>query len=240
MTQWQLPFDRSTTPADGEFGNWAQWRKNMGLGRHRGHDFAPGRGKSIPALADGVVVNTQYDTTGKRTVLGNVIEVRADDGMFYGFAHMAEQPAYKVGQRVRRGDILGHVGSTGTATTGPHLHMTLSDHEDGIFAGTSIDPIAYILARVSAPVTPPPVTGNGDVWNTYQNGWLGRGTQGPKVARMQVALKKGYPAYAKNIATDGDFGPFTESVVKEFQRRSGLTPDGLAGPKMFAKLGLAW
>lgn len=52
-----------------------------------------------------------------------------------------------------------------------------------------------------------------------------------RVKKLQAGLNKAFPAYA-NFAGNGDgkFGPYTAQVVKEFQRRSGLKPDGVVGP----------
>lgn len=67
---------------------------------------------------------------------------------------------------------------------------------------------------------------------------LRRGSKGQAVKNLQQRLKTGYPAYAKNIGVDGDFGPTTERIVKEFQRRSGLKADGIVGPATYRKLGM--
>lgn len=55
------------------------------------------------------------------------------------------------------------------------------------------------------------------------------GSKGPDVKWLQQFLNNKYPAYSK-LVVDGDFGPATERVVKEFQRRSGLLADGIVGP----------
>jgi hypothetical protein len=67
-------------------------------------------------------------------------------------------------------------------------------------------------------------------------GALKVGSKGPAVAALQGLLNRMFPAYSK-LVVDGDFGPATETVVKEFQRRSGLNPDGIVGPLTKSKLG---
>lgn len=70
---------------------------------------------------------------------------------------------------------------------------------------------------------------------------LRRGATGPAVRELQTQLARRYPAYRHAhgaLAVDGDFGPRTEAWVRELQRRSGLTADGIAGPKTYAVLGL--
>lgn len=65
---------------------------------------------------------------------------------------------------------------------------------------------------------------------------LRRGSRGAQVTDLQRELKANFPLYAKNLVVDGDYGPKTEEAVREFQRRSGLTPDGIVGPKTWARL----
>ena len=64
---------------------------------------------------------------------------------------------------------------------------------------------------------------------------LRKGSKGKYVQLLQMKLKdKGYDL--GKWGDDGDFGSATESAVKAFQRNSGLTADGVAGPKTWAKL----
>lgn len=63
--------------------------------------------------------------------------------------------------------------------------------------------------------------------------------RGERVKALQRRLNAGYPAYS-NLEVDGEFGPLTEAVVREFQRRSGLVVDGIAGPATLAALGLSF
>lgn len=54
------------------------------------------------------------------------------------------------------------------------------------------------------------------------------GDRGPAVLALQTFLLRSYPSYARFTAT-GFFGDATKAAVEEFQRRSGLTPDGVVG-----------
>lgn len=65
---------------------------------------------------------------------------------------------------------------------------------------------------------------------------LRRGSKGSDVKRLQSELNRVFPAYPGTLKVDGDFGHATEATVKEFQRRAGLTVDGVVGPKTRAKL----
>ena len=60
------------------------------------------------------------------------------------------------------------------------------------------------------------------------------GSRGEAVKRMQIALV----AAGFNIEPDGDFGPKTDAAVKAFQRREGLTADGVVGPMTLTALGM--
>lgn len=63
------------------------------------------------------------------------------------------------------------------------------------------------------------------------------GSTGPCVRKLQKVLNREYPLYP-DLDVDGQYGPQTEAVVKEFQRRGDLTDDGVAGPATLVKLGL--
>jgi len=81
---------------------------------HLGTDYAAPTGTPIWSTADGVVIKSSY-TRGN----GNYVKVRHNDKYTTQYLHMSKRNA-KVGQRVKQGDIIGYVGSTGLAT-GPHV-----------------------------------------------------------------------------------------------------------------------
>lgn len=72
----------------------------------------------------------------------------------------------------------------------------------------------------------------------YFTGLLYIGSKGPQVSELQRRLKAAYKSYAGNLPVDGDFGPLTDAAVREFQRRSRLTVDGIVGPQTAAALKL--
>ncbi len=83
-------------------------------------------------------------------------------------------------------------------------------------------------------VTPRPATAG-----RYADVLLQRGSTGPQVAELQRRLRYAYAAYAGDLEIDGDFGPATEAVVREFQHRTtGLVIDGIVGPATAAALRL--
>jgi murein DD-endopeptidase MepM/ murein hydrolase activator NlpD len=85
---------------------------------HAGIDFAAAYGSPIYAVTDGIV-----SYSGRHGGHGNYVRIQHAGGLATGYAHMS-QIAASVGQRVRRGQVIGYVGSTGLST-GPHLHYEL-------------------------------------------------------------------------------------------------------------------
>jgi peptidoglycan hydrolase-like protein with peptidoglycan-binding domain len=69
--------------------------------------------------------------------------------------------------------------------------------------------------------------------------YLQRGSVGHGVAEAQLALNAHVLAGLPLLAIDGIFGPKTDRATVDFQRRNGLKPDGIIGPKTREKLGLA-
>lgn len=84
---------------------------------HKGVDFAAARGTPIMAAGDGVV-----EKAGPYGSFGNYVRIRHAQGYKTAYAHMnAIRKGVRAGARVRQGDVIGTVGSTGRST-GPHLH----------------------------------------------------------------------------------------------------------------------
>jgi murein DD-endopeptidase MepM/ murein hydrolase activator NlpD len=82
---------------------------------HAGLDFKAGHGTPIYAVTDGTV---QF--AGRNGGHGNFVKINHGGGLATGYAHMS-RIAVSSGTRVRRGQVIGYVGSTGLST-GPHLH----------------------------------------------------------------------------------------------------------------------
>lgn len=86
---------------------------------HNGLDIAQNKGKNIIASNEGVIVYSDY-----MKVTGNTIIIDHGGNVFTGYAHMNSR-LVDLGKKVRRGELIGTVGSTGFST-GPHLHFTFS------------------------------------------------------------------------------------------------------------------
>ncbi|QSX05462.1 M23 family metallopeptidase [Sedimentibacter sp. zth1] len=102
---------------------------------HRGLDFAVPSGTPIVAAADGEIVRSDYSKS-----YGNVIEIKHNDTYSTVYAHNARLLA-KVGDKVKKGDIISLSGNTGVST-GPHLHFEIKQN------GNPIDPFDMLNLKV--------------------------------------------------------------------------------------------
>jgi murein DD-endopeptidase MepM/ murein hydrolase activator NlpD len=91
------------------------------LARHEGLDFTAMQGTPILATADGTVTRSGWEDT-----YGNIVEVTHAEGFMTRYAHISKRHVTE-GQRVKRGQHIADVGSTGRST-GPHLHYEVFRH----------------------------------------------------------------------------------------------------------------
>ena len=94
---------------------------------HSGLDFKARYGTPIVAVTDGRVTGA-----GRMGGCGNTVRLRHDASLDTRYCHMS-RVAVNRGQSVRRGQVIGYVGSTGLST-GPHLHYEMYRN------GRAIDP----------------------------------------------------------------------------------------------------
>jgi len=95
---------------------------NRGGEFHRGIDLAAPQGEPIYASKAGTVVKAEFHPSW-----GNYVAIEHEDGTTALYAHQQEYQV-KVGDKVKQGQIIGYVGSTGNST-GSHLHFELClDH----------------------------------------------------------------------------------------------------------------
>ncbi|MDX1293245.1 MAG: M23 family metallopeptidase [Hyphomonas sp.] len=84
---------------------------------HKGTDFAAPTGTPIYAAGNGTI-----ERASRYGGYGNYVRIRHANNYKTAYAHMSRYgPGVRAGKRVRQGDVIGYVGSTG-ASTGPHLH----------------------------------------------------------------------------------------------------------------------
>lgn len=82
---------------------------------HAGLDFAASYGTPIHAVTDG-----RIESAGRAGGCGNAVKINHGGGLETRYCHMSRM-AVRAGQRVKRGQVIGYVGSTGLST-GAHLH----------------------------------------------------------------------------------------------------------------------
>lgn len=98
---------------------------------HDGIDFAGKMGSDIISVASGVVV-----TSGVKNGYGNVVEVNHGNGFSTRYGHCSKN-LVKVGDVVKKGQVIALMGSTGRST-GPHVHFEVYKN------GRTVDPSSYI------------------------------------------------------------------------------------------------
>ncbi|MCH7853249.1 MAG: M23 family metallopeptidase [Proteobacteria bacterium] len=112
-------FGRRTDPFTGKSAN------------HRGIDFAGKQGAEIIAVADGVVT-----WSAARYGYGEMVEITHGNGYATRYAHNSEN-LVRVGEEVRKGQVVALMGETGRAT-GPNLHFEV------LLRGQQINPVKFV------------------------------------------------------------------------------------------------
>ena len=115
-------------------------REHPGLGARRAHkgiDLSAPTGTPIRASADGVVEKAEWFGG-----YGLFVGLDHGGGMETRYGHMS-RVAVAEGQQVRKGDIIGYVGSTGRST-GPHLHYEVR------VSGEAVNPLPYMQGKGDA------------------------------------------------------------------------------------------
>ncbi|HLU94497.1 MAG TPA: M23 family metallopeptidase [Membranihabitans sp.] len=100
---------------------------------HKGIDFTAPQGTKIQATGDGVVEQVENKSTG----YGLNISINHGYGYVTRYAHLNEIMV-KEGQKVKKGEVIGLIGDTGTSTA-PHLHYEVH------FNGKAVNPIQYVM-----------------------------------------------------------------------------------------------
>lgn len=122
-------------PISSEFGN----RLHPVLGiwlLHAGMDFAAGCGTSVVSAADGVVFSTGYnDRSGHYVIIDH--GVHRGVNLTTTYMHFQSAPVVGSGQAVAQGQVVGHVGTTGSST-GCHLHFETREN------GSPVNPRGWL------------------------------------------------------------------------------------------------
>lgn len=127
------PFPKGTRVSQWEFTNPGGYNPPGG---HTGRDYAVPAGTPVRAAADGVIRNSSWFTAkydanpwwltpyGGDTLVLDCTDAfgRSDTMPTFVYAHLSDSTA-PVGKRVKKGEIIGYSGNSGTATSGPHCHV---------------------------------------------------------------------------------------------------------------------
>ena len=124
---------------------------------HTGVDYAAPKGTPVMTIGDGVITSMKYEGAG-----GNTIRIRHNSVYSTAYLHLSGYAkGLKVGQRVRQGDVIGYVGSTGRST-GPHLDFRVWKN------GSPINPL-----KMDSPPAEPLKKENMEAftqtWQSYQH-----------------------------------------------------------------------
>ena len=124
---------------------------------HTGVDYAAPKGTPVMTIGDGVITSMKYEGAG-----GNTIRIRHNSVYSTAYLHLSGYAkGLKVGQRVRQGQVIGYVGSTGRST-GPHLDFRVWKN------GSPINPL-----KMDSPPAEPLKKENMDAftqaWQSYQH-----------------------------------------------------------------------
>lgn len=120
-----------------EYSNSAlQYNKTLNLWQsHKAVDFLAEEGTDVYAVLDGTIKEVTYSY-----LMGNIVKLDVGNGMIVVYASLQNDVPVKVGDKVKRGDIIGKVGNTAKSESsdGAHLHLEVwLDNEN-------VDPSIYL------------------------------------------------------------------------------------------------
>lgn len=225
---------------------WSKNRKHPVTGRvtsHAGIDIAAPIGSDVVAAFGGTVVSVRTGsyrgdkTLWKGAKSGNHVLIKNADGAYQYYGHLS-QVDVREGDKVAQGQKIGEVGDTGNVT-GPHLHFetwsngNMNSHFNPriLFQRYSLTPgSAPAKSNIKPVASKPKPKPTGKTYTTVK-----RGSKNSTVGKVQQALRN--EGYTKQIV-DNVFGAQTQANVKDYQRRTGLVQDGIAGSITQKRLGL--
>lgn len=181
---------------------------------HRGTDYGT-NGKKLPqyAIEDGTVYTCGIGSDGAKYVTIKYPRINKR------FIHWhLDSISVKQGQSVNKYTQIGTTGKTGKAT-GIHLHLGIID----LSTNNYIDPEEY-----AKNYTVPSEKVNKSFFPS--KGYFSLGDNHVNVGKIASFMYKTFPAYTNKKALGNYYGPNIQSSIKEFQKRTGLTPDGCTGP----------
>jgi hypothetical protein len=186
---------------------------------HNGIDLVASKdGKSgkvdyLTAHTGGTVESVGYNSSA-----GYYAKIRVSSRTLMVYYHMREMAYVKKGATVNKGDKIGYMGSTGTAT-GAHLHFGIQCD------GKWVDPKPYLDKDYT----------EGEATVNITMSVLKKGSKGEQVKTLQrLLICQGYDL--GSYGADGSFGGKTEEAVREYQKRNSLEVDGSVGQATWTKI----
>ena len=120
-----------------EYSNSAlQYNKTLNLWQaHKAIDFVAPEGTDVLAVMDGTIKEVSYSY-----LMGNMVKLDVGNGMIVVYASLQSDAPVKVGDKVKKGDVIGKVGTTAKseASDGAHLHLEVWLDEQ------NVDPSIYL------------------------------------------------------------------------------------------------
>lgn len=179
-----------------------------------------GRVDYITAHTGGVVSAVGYEPNGA----GNYVFINVASGVEMAYFHFADVKV-RQGQRVKAGEVIGLMGSTGRST-GAHLHWGIKVN------GKWINPTEYLNKEWTSVNTN---TSTEVVKVTVTLNMLQKGSKGEQVKTLQrLLIMLGYSCGSAGV--DGDFGNGTLNAVKAYQKANKLSADGIVGKDTWTAL----
>jgi murein DD-endopeptidase MepM/ murein hydrolase activator NlpD len=146
---------------------------------HLGTDYAASKGTEIRSVGDGVVTDARYTSAN-----GNYVKIKHNGTYTTQYLHMSKiASGMKPGQRVKQGQVIGYVGSTGLAT-GNHLCFRFWKN------GKQVD-----WLREKIPPSEPILAANKAAFDSR------------KFESLQLLVNITYPGEAKKLVANGDLNP---------------------------------
>lgn len=167
----------------------------------------------ISAHSGGTVSGVGYNSSA-----GNYVRIKTAKNVVMYYHHLKNMSTLKEGQSVKRGDVIGYMGSTGKST-GAHLHFGIKVNDQWV------DPEPYLDKDYDEEVNTVDIS----------VAVLKRGAKGATVKALQ-ALLIGYGHSCGTSGADGSFGAKTEEAVLDFQGKHGLKKDGSVGRATWSEL----
>lgn len=184
------------------------WRTHPTTGArnfHEGVDYAVGNGTPTYAALGGTV-----HSSGNSGGAGNYVIIQVNSTTRIRYNHLQSR-AVTTGQRVFEGQLIGRTNNTGNSS-GPHLHFAVYRLSGGKWV--AIEPTAWLRGGQ------PAGSGSTPARDLYGADWV-------KTVQTKLIVL-GYDI--GSTGADGMDGPKTQAAVKDFQKKNGLTVDGIAGP----------